>query len=201
MKSTLLILLATLCATIAFGQVLVRADKTMRLMQEPDRWSLQLIEIHEGDVLFLGSKAYTFREALFNNQPGFLHKNSLKNCTPIDSKITIHRNSFHVKNNRDSTVLLNLKYDGISPQVDIVNGGLLIYTGLFTSGITAILFLVDYPGPHKVFDPVRGIPTFSFGATSVYLLYHGFRKIHNGNKKLKMGFTSSGLGMTINLNK
>ena len=89
---------------------------------------------------------------------------------------------------------MNLKYDAVSVGKDLYLGGGFLATGIFT---TVWRLAVLY------FDIGHDIPYFPLTiiGTGVLLEISGGLKIMRAGKRLYFGQTSSGIGMTINLNK
>ncbi|MFA6484053.1 MAG: hypothetical protein WCW62_15850 [Bacteroidales bacterium] len=86
MKKTLLILLVTLCETMAFGQGKYRTENLIKLYSRPNFNSAQTI-VNSGRYIEIITLTGNFLNVNYKNEALFMPYGSLKYCIPVDSAV------------------------------------------------------------------------------------------------------------------
>jgi len=208
MKTTLMILFAILCATMAFGQIRVRVTNTIQMLTLPDLTSPTKVTLYNGDTIDIGSRKGDFWQAQYRRRSGYLYKNSLDYCKPIDTTKTIDLNAtkaidisipISIAKKSETIVASNLKYGGATPGDELFSAGKLLLTGSTVALGGGILSAIVISRSENL--EIGAVIGIGAALTGVIMQIAGYRKLMRAGEKFNIGATSSGIGMTINLNK
>jgi hypothetical protein len=193
MKKTILILLATLCVTVAFGQEKVKTTVNIPLYEKPDLSSKQT-EIKTGTIINLGSLLGDFREATYKDKLYFLHHSSYRFCIPPDSVIVIEPTTIPTPINHTvdfydlitaSKDTLNRIAEKSSPGDDLYSAGRLLLTGVcvgLVGGAISYALIVFVASP--ILGILCGIAT---SLATLILQIEGYAKLKRAGEKFNIG--------------
>lgn len=188
MKKILLILLATLCATMAFGQGKYRATIGIPIYNKPNTYSFGSY-IDSDSIFDLGTKTGKFWQVTYKDKLRYMPQDWKKYCTPADSIIP----------NKPSTIANPInKSVLITPGGELYSAGkLLLSSTIVGIGGGVLSYVLLRNNPYSSAGVICGIGT---GIATLVLQIAGYRKLMKAGEKINIGATSSGIGMTINLN-
>ncbi|TSA31120.1 MAG: hypothetical protein D4R64_18665 [Porphyromonadaceae bacterium] len=219
MKKTLMILLATLCATVAFGQGKYKTTNTIILYNKPNlAFGIQTY-IYPVSFLDIGTKTGEFWQVTYKEKVRYMPEMFLKDCIPADSVIVqkpkVNLNT--IIESVDRIPLPFVRFDNsnkISSELEIITAGDELYSAgklLLTSTFVGIgggalsyvllqndSYVLLRDNPYHLAGIICGIGT---GIATLALQIAGYRKLMKAGEKFYIGATSAGIGMTINLNE
>jgi len=229
MKKTLIILLATLCWTVAFGQGKYKATIGIPIYNKPTTYSFGTY-IDSGSIFDLGTKTGKFWQVTYKDKVRYMPQDWKKYCIPADSVIpmkpstnikpidksnhSIHElNAKPIENKEFSTTIKPIEKPDYSADINYIrsklsgmtSGGAELYRAgklLLTSvGVGIGGGVLSYVLMTKADDPTLGIVCgVGTGIVTLALQIAGYRKLMKAGERFNLGATSSGIGMTINLN-
>jgi hypothetical protein len=190
MKPTLLIIVATLYATVAFGQESYQAVQNLTLYNSPNRNSLSFTKMNTGDRLVLREKTGEFWSVTFMERTRYLRENDFKYIVQVDSNYA---------NVPGSEIRPTVSYPKIKSGGDeLYSAGKFLLTGsLVGIGGGAVSYLA-LRGGKPTLGLVCGIGA---GIATLGFQIAGYSKLKKAGDRFNIGATSSGIGLTFNLNK
>lgn len=208
MKKILMILLAILCATMAFGQGKFKTIKSIVLYNKSDLNSTKTI-VDSGTVINIGAKTGDFLLVPFNDQLQYIHQSELKNCIPDTTSVVklvpildpVAKQSTKSDYGNDlisQSDRLNGWHEP-TPGDELFSAGKLLLTGTLLPIGGAILggtILGLFGEPTIAYSIAGGLALAGFVLDIV-----GYSKLMKAGERFNLGATSSGIGLTIRLNK
>lgn len=178
MKKTLMISMAILFAVTAFGQGKYLTTNNIKLYSKPDLIYSNLTKVSTGNYLELVQKTGEFWQVKYHKKLKYMPLGGIKYCASVDSmKISLMPQVGEALSNAGDLLLA-------SSAVVIAGGaiGYILSTSPRNSETGKICIIAS------VF-------------CSLCFQIFGYSELVKVGERIKVGATSSGMGMTINLNK
>ena len=195
MKKLTLILLATMCATIAFGQRTVKTTTDLTLFYKPTINSIQ-VAVSSGSIIEIGAKTGDFYEATLKHKLRYLPQSALRYCIHPDSIYVPDAQIDYVPNPRTRSID---QIEVITAGDELIDAGELLLSGslvLFGGGALSFALITLTQNPTA--GIICGIGS---GIIGIGLQWAGYNKLQKAGRKFNIGATPSGIGMTFNLNR